>query len=107
MGKKRNMKKTALIAAGVMLAIILLILIVFNTAFRKITVVSGEQYIDQCPSHARPGQEVTITTAVVSDGEIYVNGVDGAYARPGVYVFTMPDEDVNIKVTVIADPNGA
>ena len=50
---------------------------------------------------------VTVTTAVVSDGEIYVNGVDGRYVRPGVFVFTMPEEDVRLKVTVIAFPDGA
>ena len=46
-------------------------------------------------------------TAVMSDGEIYVNGTDGEYMRPGVYVFTMPDEDVQLKVTVIAYSNRA
>ncbi len=45
--------------------------------------------------------------AVVSDGEIYVNGVDGSYTQPWIYVFTMPDANVQLKVYVIADPNGA
>ena len=43
----------------------------------------------------------------MSDGEIYVNGVDGRYVRPGVFVFTMPEEDVDLRVTVIAFPDGA
>ena len=68
---------------------------------------SGRQFVETCPRRARPGQEVTVTTAVVSDGEIYVNGVDGRYVRPGVFVFTMPEEDVRLKVTVIAFPDGA
>ncbi len=100
------MKKKRWILAGVVLALLLAIL-VLNVSFRKITVVSGAQFVDKCPRYARPGQEVTVTTAVVSDGEIYVNGADGRYVRPGVYVFTMPDGDVQLKVTVIANPNGA
>lgn len=99
------MKKRLLI--GALLAIILIAFVFFNASYRKITVVSGSQFIDECPRYARPGREVTVTTAVVSDGEIYVNGVDGEYIRPGVFVFTMPDHDVQIKVTVIAFPDGA
>ncbi|MBR5093799.1 MAG: hypothetical protein IK095_01765 [Oscillospiraceae bacterium] len=101
------MKKKILAILCALLAILAIALIVLNVSFRKIAVVSGEQFVDKCPRYARPGQEVTITTAVVSDGEIYVNGVDGRYVRPGVYVFTMPDEDVAIKVTVIAFRDGA
>ena len=101
------MKKKALIVIAIVLAVLLIAVIVFHASFRKITVVSGSQFVDQCPRYARPGQEVTISTAVVSDGEIYVNGADGGYIRPGVYVFTMPNEDVQITVTVIANPNGA
>ena len=101
------MKKTIITAICIVLAVLLLAFAVLNLSFRKITVVSGEQYVDKCPRYARPGQEVTVTTAVVSDGEIYVNGADGSYVRPGVYVFTMPDENVQLKVTVIAFPDGA
>ena len=101
------MKKKLLLFLGVVLMILLIALAVLNMAFRSITVVSGKQYVDQCPRYARPGREVTITTVVVCDAEIYVNGVDGEYVQPGAYVFTMPDEDVQIKVTVIAYPDGA
>lgn len=100
-------KKIILRLIVALLAILLIALVVLNLSFRKITVVSGEQYVDKCPRYARPGQEVTITTVVVCDAEIYVNGVDGEYVQPGVYVFTMPDEDVQIKVTVISYPDGA
>ena len=101
------MKKKLLLFLGAALLILLIALAVLNLAFRSIAVVSGKQYVDQCPRYARPGREVTITTVVVCDAEIYVNGVDGEYVQPGVYVFTMPDEDVQIKVTVIAYPDGA
>lgn len=101
------MKKKLLIAVALVLAVLLLALVVLNVAFRKITVVSGKQFVHKYPRYARPGQEVTVETSVVSDAEIYVNGVNGKYIRPGVYVFTMPDEDVNLKVTVIAFRGGA
>ena len=101
------MKKKILAIAAILLAVLLIALIVLNVSYRKITVVSGAQFVDRCPRFARPGEEVTVTTSVISDGEIYVNGVDGRYVRPGVYVFTMPEEDVSLKVTVIAFRDGA
>ena len=101
------MKKKAFTIIGILLAVLLIALIVFGVSFRRITVVSGKQFVDHCPRFARPGKEVSITTAVVSDGEIYVNGADGDYVRPGVFVFTMPDENVRIRVTVVAYPDGA
>ena len=101
------MKKKIITAICIVLAVLLIALIVLNVSFRKITVASGKEFVDKCPRYARPGQEVTITTAVIADGEIYVNGADGEYVQPGVYVFTMPDTDVQIKVTVIAYRDGA
>ena len=101
------MKKRFVWILAAVLVLALTALVVRSVLFRRITVVSGEQFIDQCPRYALPGREVTVTTAVVADGEIYVNGADGSYVRPGVYVFTMPDGDVQLKVTVIANPNGA
>lgn len=101
------MKKKLIKAVCIALAVLLIALVVMNAAFRRITVTSGRQFVDTCPRLVRPGQEVTVTTAVVSDGEIYVNGVDGRYVRPGVFVFTMPEEDVELRVSVIAFPDGA
>ena len=101
------MKKKLLIAVAAALIVLLLAFAVLNLSFRKITVISGKQYIDKCPRFARPGQEVTVTTAVVCDGEIYVSGVDGEYVQPGVFVFTMPDRDVRLKVTVVSNPDGS
>ena len=101
------MKMKIAVIVCLVLALALVGLLVFQSAYRKITVVSGKQFVDECPRFARPGQEVTVTTAVIDDGEIYVNGTDGRYVRPGVYVFTMPDEDVQLKINVVANPNGA
>ncbi|MBQ4491458.1 MAG: hypothetical protein II965_09470 [Pyramidobacter sp.] len=101
------MKKKALRVIAAVLVLVVLGLLVFSVSFRKITVISGKDLVDKCPSFARPGQEVTVTTAVVADGELYLNGVDGEFVRPGVFVFTMPDEDVQLKLHVVANPNGS
>ena len=101
------MKKRIWIIIAVILAVLMTALIMLRVSCRRITVVSGKQFVDKCPAYAFPGQEVTVTTAVVSDGDIFVNGADGSYIRPGVYVFTMPDEDVQLKVTILAYPGGA
>ena len=101
------MKKKLLLIVGAVLALGLAAFIALNAGTRSITVVSGKDLVDKCPRRARPGEEVTVTTAVVCDGEIYVNGADGRYVQPGVYVFTMPDEDVQLKVHITAYPNGA
>ena len=53
-----------------------------------------------CPAKARTGDQVTVTTVDVADGEvkIEVNGSDaGRWGDWGTYTFTMPDEDVEIK----------
>ena len=102
-----NKRKVLAVCAAILAALVLIAAVVLLSTTRRISVVSGERYVDKCPRRARPGQEVTVTTAVVSDAELYVNGVDGRFVRPGVFVFTMPDEDVQIKVTVIAYPDGA
>ena len=100
-------KKKLLIALCVLWALVLIAVLVLNLAFCRIRVVSGRDLVDECPRWARPGREVTVTTAVVDDGELYVSGVDGRFVRPGVYVFTMPDGDVQLRLNVVACPDGA
>ena len=101
------MKKQYLIIGGAVLVLLLIAVVLVSTSFRTITVVSGKQFVDHCPRFARPGEEVTVTTVVVSDGELYVNGVDTRCVRPGEYVFTMPEEDVLLRLNVIAYSHGA
>ena len=101
------MKKKTLRILGALLAFLLLAVLISGIFFRRITVVSGGEFVDSCPRFARPGRQVTVTTAVVSDGEIFVSGADGEYVRPGVYVFTMPDADVRLRVYVSVFPDGA
>ena len=102
------MKRNKLI---VTIALLLLVLLpgtmLVGCSRHKITVVSGERFVHECPRHARTGDTVTVMTSVVSDGELYVNGVDGRFVRLGEYQFVMPDHDVELKTTVVAFANGA
>ena len=64
-------------------------------------VLTGETdlFVD-CPAKAKAGEQVTVLTMDVADGEvkIEVSGTDtGKWENWGTYTFTMPDEDVEIK----------
>ena len=100
------MKKKLIVWIGLLLAL-LMCMVLLGCSRHRITVISGEKFIHKCPKSARTGETVTVMTSVVSDAELYVNGVDGKFILPGEYQFTMPDHDVELKVTVIAFPNGA
>ena len=102
------MKKKLLILIGLLLAVLLMGTVLVGCGDRhRITVISGEKFVHKCPKSARTGDTVTVTTSVVSDAELYVNGVDGKFVRLGEYQFTMPDHDVELKVTVIAFEGGS
>ena len=103
------MKKKHWITVGIVLAVLLIGVLLLSGSFRRITVVSGAQFIDRCPRLARPGQEVTVTTAVVSDGEIYVNG---RIKKPesGKALFLLPragEFDCMLGEIVDGDPDNA
>ena len=88
--------------------VIVVMLFMMTSCFGKhsIKVVSGEEHLDKCQKYAKPGEVVTITTAVVSDAELYVNSTDGTEIVQkglGIYEFVMPDHDVELKITVIAN----
>ena len=101
------MKKKLIVWTGLLLAVLMMGTILVGCSRHRITVISGEKFVHKCPKTARTGETVTVETSVVSDAELYVNGVDGTFVRPGEYQFVMPDNDVELKVTVIASPNGA
>ena len=92
---------------GLLLIVFMICTAVLFSGYRRITVISGDRFVHRCPKYAKPGQTVTVMTSVISDGELYVNGVDGSFLRPGEFQFVMPDEDVQLKVTVIAFKDGA
>ena len=101
------MKRKLIVWTGLLLAVLMMGTILVGCSRHRITVISGEKFVHKCPKTARTGETVTVETSVVSDAELYVNGVDGKFVRPGEYQFVMPDNDVELKVTVIANPNGA
>ena len=91
--------------------VVILIVLTLTSCFGKhsIKIISGQDYLDKCKKYAKPGEVVTVTTVVVSDGNVYVNSTDGTEIvekAPGIYEFVMPDHDVELKITVIAN-NGA
>jgi len=72
----------------------------------SIKVVSGEQFLDKCPKSGKPGEKITVYTAVVTDADLYLNGNNGleiTEIRDGVFEFIMPDYDVELKITVISN----
>ena len=101
------MKKKLLISIGLLLAVLMMGTVLVGCSRHRITVISGEKFVHKCPKSARAGETVTVETSVVSDAELYVNGVDGKFIRPGEYQFVMPDTDVELKVTVIAFQGGS
>ena len=68
----------------------------------SIRVVSGEQFLDKCPKRAKAGESVTLTPVTVCDGNLYVNG-NFSKKSDSEFEFVMPDYDVEIKITVIAN----
>ena len=100
-------RKRRIVWTELLLAVLLMGTVLVGCSRHRITVISGEKFVHKCPKYAGTGETVTVSTSVVSDGELYVNGVEGKFIRPGEFQFVMPDHDVELKVTVIAFPNGA
>ena len=90
-------RKKLIVWIGLLLAVLMVCVILFFSTYHRITVASGAQHVHKCPKFAKTGQTVTVTTSVISDGELYVNGVDGDFVRLGEYQFVMPDHDVALK----------
>ena len=94
------MKKRFLI---ILAAVLLAILLGGCGRGYAIRVVSGADLLDNCPKKAEAGETVTVTTMVVTDGDMHVrvNGDPdfGTFVRDGVYEFVMPAEDVEISIS--------
>lgn len=73
----------------------------------KINIVSGSDLLDTCPKKAAAGETVTVTTAVVTDGDMYVrvNGDPdyGKFVQAGEYEFIMPAADVEIDIYFVSN----
>lgn len=73
----------------------------------RITVTRGKDFVFDCPKRAKVGETVTVETAYVTDADMYffVNGDPdlAVISRDGKYQFVMPDCDVSIEVSVVAN----
>ena len=69
----------------------------------KITYDKDDVY--NCPKSAKAGETVTFETVVVCDADLYVyiNGEELKPVREGYYEFVMPEEDVTITVSIVAN----
>ena len=58
-----------------------------------------------CPKRARAGETVRFETVLVCDADLYANidGVEVQETRTGRFEFIMPDHDVEIRITIIAN----
>ena len=80
---------------GLLLIVFMICTAVLFSGYRRITVISGDRFVHQCPKYAKPGQTVTVMTSVISDGELYVNG---AAHEPGVIPVQEAGSTVSIRV---------
>ena len=87
--------------------IILLATITLSSCFGyyKINYDNDDRDIVSCPTRAKPGQLVTVETVSVTDADLYcyLDGVELKPTSEGIYQFTMPEKDVEIKVVVISN----
>ena len=72
---------------------------------------SDDRLVSSCPTSARAGELVTITTAGMADAELILK-VDGIRLRPSngmgtEFQFEMPDRDVTVTVSYRVYPGGA
>ena len=72
---------------------------------------SDDRLVSSCPTSARAGELVTITTAGMADAELILK-VDGIRLRPSngmgtEFQFEMPDRDITVTVSYRVYPGGA
>ena len=74
---------------------------------RKVTITSGEEYLEQCPKTAKAGETVHFQVLFVTDADMHIsiNGDEdyGSFAENESYEFIMPKEDVRIDVWVVTN----
>lgn len=88
------------------ICIMICLLFVFSAGCggkHSIEIVKGEEYIESCPKKANAGETVTVKTCYVCDGELHIslNGAaDGSFIDETTYTFVMPEENVELSVSV-------
>lgn len=91
-----NRKKLLTVVAGATL-LVLTMLVLVGLSFHRITIVDGKEYVQSCPSAAQWGRQVVVYTAI-TEKELAVDGVEGDFVEPGVFVFPMPDRRVELRL---------
>lgn len=73
--------------------------------YHRISFIKGD--ITDCPSFARERNTVTVKTVSVTDGYLvlYLDGKEIEAEEEGVFRFTMPDHEVNLKSSIIGFSN--
>ena len=64
-----------------------------------------KEEVFNCPTSAKAGEIIRFDTIMVCDADVYVfvNGTELSPSKEGSYEFTMPDMDVTIEVSVVAN----
>ena len=103
--RKRLVFTALVLTAGMLLAAGL-----SACGLRRYRIIHDTSFIDSCPDSAAAGETVEFTVLCVTDGYLVANvsgvsdleWVDESHVR-----FVMPAQDVEIRVTMIADEFGA
>ena len=84
---------------GILVLLLAFIISACGQSYR-IKVVGGADLVTECPKSAKVGETVTVKTKDVADGwlEVYANGKETKAIQESVFEFTMPEQDVEIKV---------
>lgn len=82
-----------------------------DTAEYSIDIIDGADWVIDCPDHSAAGSVVRISTLDVTDGEIKVtiNGTElgrDHFTSSANFEFTMPDEDVELSLSLSQDGYG-
>lgn len=99
-------KKLWLIPVGIVAVLVLGLALAVGVSYHRIAILEGKDLVRSCPKRAQAGEQITVYTAEVDDGQVYITGVEGDFVSPGVYVFPMPDEPVELRVKVQAPDYG-
>ncbi len=99
--KKRN-KSTKILKLITLLCVVFAVcgLLYFKMNYHRITY--GEN-VRKCPKYARTGKMVEVETVLVTDAylELFVNSEEIEALSEGMYMFRMPDHDVDIKTDIV------
>ncbi|MBR4462520.1 MAG: hypothetical protein IKS51_08085 [Erysipelotrichaceae bacterium] len=90
---------------AVILSVFMLLSLSGCFGYHRIRISEGDEDLVKCPRFAKAGDVVEIETVTVTDADLYVNisGVEVECVSEGLYRFVMPDQDVEINITIISN----